>query len=105
MDNYTNSEKVDMLLVYGFCQGNGRKSVRVYMQRFPTRRIPNHQTFASIERHLRETGSLKSNFEGRGRNRITRMLKRKKKFWQELKKNQASVHARWNVSWRFLKPS
>lgn len=74
MDNYSNSEKVDMLLVYGFCQGNGRQSVRVYMERFPGRRIPNHQTFANIERHLRETGSFERKFEGRGRNRTTRTI-------------------------------
>lgn len=74
MENYTNSEKVDMLLVYGFCQGNGRQSVRVYMERFPNRRIPNHQTFANIERHLRETGSFEKKFEGRGRMRTTRTV-------------------------------
>ncbi|XP_066261268.1 uncharacterized protein [Euwallacea similis] len=48
----------DMLLTYGFCRGNGRKSVRTYHDMFPNRRIPNHQTFARIERRLRETGSL-----------------------------------------------
>lgn len=74
MDAYTNSEQVDMLLVYGFCQGNGRRSARVYERRFPNRLVPNHQTFASIERHLRETGSFERTFEGRGRMRTTRTV-------------------------------
>jgi hypothetical protein len=65
-----------MLLVYGFCEGNGRRSVRIYMERFPNRRIPNHQTFANIERHLRETGSFEKKFEGRGRMRTTRTVEK-----------------------------
>lgn len=53
---YTNEEMTDMLLVYGYCQGNGLESCRVYNERFPNRPLPNHKTFAAVERRLRETG-------------------------------------------------
>lgn len=72
-NNYTYSEQVDMLLVYGFCQGNGRESVRVYRERFPNRRVPNHQTFANIERRLREHGRFEPRNADRGRERTTRI--------------------------------
>ena len=70
--NYSTDEQTDMLLVYGFCQGNGRESVRVYQQRFPNRRIPNHKTFARIERRLRETGTLRPKRLDAGRPRTVR---------------------------------
>lgn len=56
--NFPFNEQTDMLLVLGYCQGNCRESVRVYQERYPNRRIPNHKTFARIERRLRETGRL-----------------------------------------------
>lgn len=70
--NFSYVEQVDMLLVYGFCESNGRKSVRVYRERFPNRRVPNHQTFANIVRRLRENGSLKPRTSDCGRKRTTR---------------------------------
>lgn len=57
-EGYSNAEMTDMLLLYRFCQGNGRGSVRVYRDIFPNRRIPNHQTFARIEKHLGERGTF-----------------------------------------------
>ncbi|GBM68752.1 hypothetical protein AVEN_195216-1 [Araneus ventricosus] len=38
-----------MHLTYGETKGNGREARRLYKRRFPTRRIPNHSTFASID--------------------------------------------------------
>lgn len=69
MDSYTYEEQVDMVLVYGQCQCNGRESVRAYREKFPNRRVPNHQTFGNIVRRLRETGSLKPKHSDRGRQR------------------------------------
>ncbi|HJY22792.1 MAG TPA: hypothetical protein VJ279_07900, partial [Hanamia sp.] len=46
---YSFGDQTDMLLVLGFCAGNCRQSVRVYQERFPTRQVPNHKTFARIE--------------------------------------------------------
>lgn len=34
-EGYSNAEMTDMLLVYVFCQGNDRESVKVYRDRFP----------------------------------------------------------------------
>src|SRR3978361_470164 len=64
---YTYGEQTDMLLVLGYCQGNCLAFVRVYGERFPNRPLPNHQTFANIERRLREEGSLKPRTGDRGR--------------------------------------
>lgn len=69
---YTNAEMTDMILVYGYCQQNGQESVRVYIERFPNRRIPNHQTFGAVERRLRETGKFAPTTVNYGRNRIIR---------------------------------
>lgn len=71
---YTNAEMTDMILVYGYCQGNGRKSVRVYQERYPNRRVPNHQTFAAVERRLRETGTFAPVMVHCGRNRNIRTV-------------------------------
>lgn len=69
---YSYGEQTDMLLVLGFCEGNYRKSVRVYQERFPNRQVPNHKTFARIERRLRENGALKPLTVNCGRSRIIR---------------------------------
>lgn len=66
------NEQTDMLLVLGYCQGNCRESVRVYQERYPNRRIPNHKTFARIERRLRETGRLQPARFNTGRPRQAR---------------------------------
>lgn len=69
---YTNEEYTDMLLVYGYCQGNCADSVRVYSERFPNRRVPSHPTFAAVERRLRETGRLAPVTANYGRQRFVR---------------------------------
>lgn len=69
---YTFEEQTDMILVFGFCNGNGRESVRVYHERFPHRQTPNHQTFANIERRLREFGQFKPMRNNAGRPRQAR---------------------------------
>lgn len=70
--NYTNAEQTDMLMVLGYCEGNCRRSVRVYNERFPNRRVPNHKTFGNIERRLRETGKFAPSTADRGRARTIR---------------------------------
>ena len=69
---YTFAEQTDMLLVLGFCGGNCRRSVRIYREKFPNRRVPHHRTFANVERRLRERGSLLPVTGDRGRPRIAR---------------------------------
>ena len=69
---YSYGEQTDMLLVLGFCEGNCRKSVRVYQDRFPNRQVPNRKTFARIERRLRENGRLEPLTVNCGRPRVIR---------------------------------
>lgn len=58
MPGFTNEEYADMLVVYGMAHCNGREARRIYQERYPSRRVPNHQTFGSTYRRLRETGIL-----------------------------------------------
>ncbi|CAG9789606.1 unnamed protein product [Diatraea saccharalis] len=37
---------------------NSREARRIYQERYPNRRVPSHQTFASTYRRLRQTGNL-----------------------------------------------
>ncbi|GLV40947.1 hypothetical protein CBL_08521 [Carabus blaptoides fortunei] len=50
--------KFGYLMNSRYCGGNCRRSVRVYNEWFPNRRVPNHKTFANIERRLCKTGKL-----------------------------------------------
>ncbi|KAJ8944754.1 hypothetical protein NQ318_011661 [Aromia moschata] len=52
--------------------GNARLSVRVYGERFPNRRLPNHTTFTAVVRRLRETGRFAARTADYGRNRFVR---------------------------------
>lgn len=72
MAEYTYEELADMHLTYGEAKGNGRAARRLYEQRFPTRRIPSHPTFASVDRRLRETGSFAIANSNAGRSRTAR---------------------------------
>ena len=85
--DYSYAEQVDMLLVYGFCESNGRESVRVYRERFPNRIVPNHQTFANIVRRLRENGSLKPRTFDRGRQRTTRTVDMEEQILDRVEEN------------------
>lgn len=51
-------EYVDMLLIFGECRKSGRAAERLYRERFPNRRCPDHKTFSSTVKILCETGSL-----------------------------------------------
>lgn len=72
MERFTHAEMADMHLVYGFVNGNGRAAVREYRERFPNRRIPQHQTFGRLHRLLRETGTSRARMHDTGRNRTVR---------------------------------
>lgn len=57
-----------------FCKGNGLESVRVYRDRFPNRKVLNHQTFANIEMRFRENAVFESRNINRGRTHTTRTV-------------------------------
>lgn len=64
MGDFTAQEVADIVYVYGFCNGNGLAAVREYHRRFPNRRTPNHQVFASTFRRLSELGISKAERAG-----------------------------------------
>ncbi|GFW46040.1 DUF4817 domain-containing protein [Trichonephila clavipes] len=72
MYRFTNSELADIRFIYGLADGNGRAAVRLYRERYLTRRKPNHQTFARVHQNLVERGSFRATIEGTGRRRIAR---------------------------------
>lgn len=59
MVRFTNPEMADMHFVYGMAQGNSREARRIYLQRYPHRRVPNRQTFVKIHQRLSESGTFK----------------------------------------------
>lgn len=71
MNQYSNAELTDMHYVYGAVDGNGRAAVRMYRQRFPNRRVPDHRLFGQLHRRLQEAGSFRISSHI-GRQRTTR---------------------------------
>lgn len=60
MPNRTNSEYVDMLLIYGEVRQNSAAASRLYAQRFPNRITPRPQKFTALVLRARETGVLQT---------------------------------------------
>jgi hypothetical protein len=75
MAAYALDEMTDILFAYGAADGNDRTAQQLYQERFPNRRIPHHSMFASINRRLRETGSLNVNRYDCGRGRTVCTLR------------------------------
>lgn len=72
MNRYTNAELADIHFIYGLANGNGRAAARLYRERYPTRRQPNHQTFARVHQNLANHGCFRVTIEGTGRPRTAR---------------------------------
>lgn len=53
MENYTRSEKIDMLLVFGECRQNSTDAARLYAERFPGRRHPTRHYFPKLVLKMR----------------------------------------------------
>lgn len=58
MEEYTNAEMANMVYVYGLADGNCSEARRLYAERFPNSRTPNHQTFRNIFQRLSESGTF-----------------------------------------------
>ncbi|GFY72084.1 hypothetical protein TNIN_87521 [Trichonephila inaurata madagascariensis] len=43
MGDFNTCEKAALRLMYGDANGNSRAALRLYRERFPSRRVPNHQ--------------------------------------------------------------
>jgi len=52
------AEYMDMIYVYGFCDGNSDYAIAEYQQRFPNRRIPTRRVCTRVYQTLRDTGTL-----------------------------------------------
>ena len=68
MDVYTPPELTDMKVCYGAAGGSGRRTLRMYQERFPSRNHPYHTMFARFYQRLLEDGSLRPRCIG-GRSR------------------------------------
>lgn len=53
---YTNEEMANMHYMYGLADGNCMKALRLYQERFPTRKCPDRKTFQRIHQYLRDKG-------------------------------------------------
>ncbi|XP_022170291.1 uncharacterized protein LOC111033711 isoform X2 [Myzus persicae] len=53
-----NSEKVDMILIYGECNKHCREAARVYANRYPERYHPPHNFFLRLVNNLRTYGTF-----------------------------------------------
>lgn len=55
---YTQNEKVDLLLIYGECQKNAHAAARLYYERYPDRRQPYRQYFKILEESFRNAENI-----------------------------------------------
>ena len=53
-----NSERVQLLLIYGKCNRNAREATGMYAQQYPYRYHPNRTYVQKLEKSLIETGSF-----------------------------------------------
>ncbi|KAL1489897.1 hypothetical protein ABEB36_013824 [Hypothenemus hampei] len=58
MVQFNNFEKTNMILIYGKCQKNSRLACRVYSERFPDRRCPDHKTLKTLVMNLQNYGAF-----------------------------------------------
>ncbi|GFT76615.1 uncharacterized protein TNCV_3678501 [Trichonephila clavipes] len=72
MNRYTKVKLVDIDIIYRIANGNGRTAARLFGERYPTRRQPNHQTFARGHQNLAEHGSFRATIESTGWPRTAR---------------------------------
>lgn len=73
MAPYTNTEYLDMLLLYGETGQNLRAAERLYRERFPHRRHPSGNTILRVVQRVRDTGKVMPSYEGRGPERPRRV--------------------------------
>lgn len=58
MSSFTFEEYADIHYTYGLADGNGSKARRIYMEKYPTRKLPDARTFQRVHHRLRETGTV-----------------------------------------------
>lgn len=69
MAAFSSQELTDIVLMYGECHYSVAAIRRLCEQRFPNRRQPSNRTVLQSVQRLRDTGSVRPTYEGRGRDR------------------------------------
>ena len=72
--NFYNSERIDMIMLYGEVDGNARLARGLWIERFPNRAIPCARIFTSVVQHFRDHDTFKLQTYDRGRHRSERIL-------------------------------
>ncbi|GFR23530.1 hypothetical protein TNCT_434921 [Trichonephila clavata] len=91
MASYTHRKLADMHLVYGMAKCNGREALRMYRQKYPSRKMPSRSFFATIHRRLCETGSLDVHKPDSGRQRISRIVDAEERVVHALQRNLSTT--------------
>ncbi|KAJ3654829.1 hypothetical protein Zmor_013987 [Zophobas morio] len=66
MVNFYNSDRVDIVMLYGLADGNARLALELWIESFPVCAIPCVRTFTSVVQHLRDHGTSKCQTHDRG---------------------------------------
>ena len=90
MASYTHRESADMHLVYGMANCNGREALRIYREKYLSRKMPSHSFFVTIHQKLCETGSLDVHKPNAGRQRISRTVDAEERVVQALQYNPST---------------
>ncbi|GFR31009.1 hypothetical protein TNCT_702731 [Trichonephila clavata] len=69
---------------------NGREALRMYRQKYPSRKMPSRSFFATIHRRLWETGSLDVHKPDSGRQQISRTVDAEERVVHALQRNPST---------------
>ena len=75
---FTNSERVDTVMLYGVADGNASLACELWIERFPNCATPCVPTFTLVVQHLRDHGTFEPQTHDRGRSRTERILRTEK---------------------------
>ena len=84
MVNFFNSERVDMVMLYGVADGNATLARKLRIECFPNHAIPCARTFTSVVQHLRDHGTFKPQTHDRGRDRTERKLQAEEQIFERV---------------------
>lgn len=90
MNRYTFQELADMHLTYGAAGESCLRARQMYAERYPNRRVPQHQMFSRVHRQLCETGSFAGINVDRGSRRSTRTVSVEEAVLQSIEEQPSS---------------
>ncbi|GFQ91690.1 hypothetical protein TNCT_134521 [Trichonephila clavata] len=89
MASYTHRELADMHLVYGRANCNGQKALRMYRQKYPSRKMTSYSFF--VHRRLCGTSSLDVHKPDSGHQRISRTVDAEERVVHALQRNPSPI--------------